>query len=1085
MEFTGERFIPEQTDIELEIEHLNRYRFARQFVSGKAVLDAACGEGYGSSMLAQDASRVVGIDISEESVSHAKMRYASNNTAFQVASISDLPFGAAEFDVVVSFETLEHVDETCQQRFLQEISRVLKRDGILVISTPNHKIYKQRGENHFHVRELEFGEFRELLGQKFQHIHFFSQQFEICNAIASPQNEAGLVQSGLPIEKAEYLVAVCSNAPLEGIAAQVMVRGDGKLDEIMHWAIGNHETNEKNNKWITQASQELQCLRGELEQAQENCRQEREQAEQTLADLTRQKEALYGEVLQLQDKLSAVRQEKENTWGEVLQLRDKENRYLNEIAAIKASRSWRVGRFFARFVRFFVPVGSKRAVFLRLLVTLIKHPGKFFACLTPKKIKKFFRLLRRGNVAGIQDLIRMNITGQWAPLEVETVTPELIPVETMEKAKEKTAEDYPVLNVPQWENPQVSIVIPVYNQFEFTYHCVESIIKNSGDISYEILIGNDCSTDLTTQIEQIIPGVRCITNEKNLRFVLNCKNAAKYAKGTYLLFLNNDTQVQPNWLEPLVTLIESADDIGMVGSKLVYPDGTLQEAGGILWRDGSAWNYGNRQNPALPEFNYVKEVDYISGAAIMLPRALWEEIGGFDERFVPAYCDDSDLAFTVRKMGYRVMLQPQSVVVHFEGVSNGTDTSSGQKQYQVVNMKKFYEKWKDVLEAEHFENGQNVFQARDRSRSKKTVLVVDHYIPTYDKDAGSRSMDHYIKLLVDLGFNVKFLGDNFFHDTQYAPRYEQWGVEILYGVYYRDHWQEWIKENGKYLDFVLLSRPHISIKYIDILRKYTKAKIVYYVQDLHFLREEREYEITKDPERLISAKAVKKQEMEIMGKSDVVFTLSDVEKAIIDQAFQPGKAVITPISYYSVFPEEPVDLTGKKGIIFVGGFGHHPNEDGVLWFFNEVWDTVSKALPECKVTIIGSKPTEKIRALASERVTVTGFVSDEELEEYYRKSRLCIIPLRYGAGVKGKTIEAMYHRIPLVSTSVGIEGLEGVQEYIQPADDAETFAQRVIKLYTDDTLAAARAEGYCQYLKDHNSYQSALALFADVFRKGE
>lgn len=257
-----------------------------------------------------------------------------------------------------------------------------------------------------------------------------------------------------------------------------------------------------------------------------------------------------------------------------------------------------------------------------------------------------------------------------------------------------------------------------------------SFIKNSGEISYEILIGNDCSTDLTTRIAEIIPGVKCVTNEKNLRFVLNCKNAAKYAKGTYLLFLNNDTQVQPNWLEPLVSLIESADDIGMVGSKLVYPDGTLQEAGGILWRDGSAWNYGNRQDSALPEFNYVKEADYISGASIMLPRALWEEIGGFDERFVPAYCEDSDLAFTIRKMGYRVMFQPQSVVVHFEGVSNGTDTSSGQKKYQVVNSQKFYEKWKDVLEAEHFENGQNVFQARDRSRGKKTVLVVDHYIPT-------------------------------------------------------------------------------------------------------------------------------------------------------------------------------------------------------------------------------------------------------------------------------------------------------------------------------------------------------------------
>ena len=255
------------------------------------------------------------------------------------------------------------------------------------------------------------------------------------------------------------------------------------------------------------------------------------------------------------------------------------------------------------------------------------------------------------------------------PLQQPDITPERTGV--------LTAADYPMLQAPVYEVPKVSIIIPVYNQFEFTYHCVESILENTGNIPYEILIADDCSTDLTQQITEILPGVRHIRNEHNLRFLLNCNNAAKYAKGQYILLLNNDTQVMENWLAPLIYLMESDPAIGMVGSKLIYPDGRLQEAGGIIWSDGTGWNFGNRQNPALPEFNYVKEADFISGAAIMLSKTLWDTLGGFDEHFVPSYCEDSDLAFQVRKAGYKVMYQPQSVVVHFEGVSNGTDTGAG------------------------------------------------------------------------------------------------------------------------------------------------------------------------------------------------------------------------------------------------------------------------------------------------------------------------------------------------------------------------------------------------------------------------
>ena len=240
----------------------------------------------------------------------------------------------------------------------------------------------------------------------------------------------------------------------------------------------------------------------------------------------------------------------------------------------------------------------------------------------------------------------------------------------------------------QISDPEISIVIPVYNQFLFTYNCLTSILNNSGEINYEIIIADDCSTDETVDIDRVIQGIRIVRNKKNVGFLRNCNQAAKRARGKYILFLNNDTFVQPGWLKKLLSLIRSSDKIGMVGSKLIYPDGRLQEAGGIVWEDASAWNFGYGQNAEAPVYNYVKEVDYVSGAAIMIRGELWREIGGFDKRFAPAYYEDTDLAFEVRKRGYKVMYHPFSIVVHYEGISNGTDVQTGLKAYQTVNRDK-------------------------------------------------------------------------------------------------------------------------------------------------------------------------------------------------------------------------------------------------------------------------------------------------------------------------------------------------------------------------------------------------------------
>ena len=343
--------------------------------------------------------------------------------------------------------------------------------------------------------------------------------------------------------------------------------------------------------------------------------------------------------------------------------------------------------------------------------------------------------------------------------------------------------------------PEVTIIIPVHNQIEYVHICLRSIRASKNSTNYDIIIVDDKSCQETASELDQLSGIRVIRNFTNIGFLRSCNRAALHVTGNYIYFLNSDTEVTDHFLDELLDTFKRFPDAGLVGSKLVYPNNTLQECGGIVWKDGSAWNFGNNDDPNKPEYNYTKEVDYVSGAAIIISRKLFLEVGLFDTRYTPAYYEDVDLAFKIRKFGKKVLVEPKSIVIHHEGKTCGTDETSGIKRYQSINSSRFLKKWRSTLDSEHFPNGQNLTLARDRSNGKNRILVIDHYIPTWDRDAGSRCMYMYLELFTSIGLHVTFLPDNFYHDSQYAYHLEKLGIEILYGVYYRDNLHEWMKNS--------------------------------------------------------------------------------------------------------------------------------------------------------------------------------------------------------------------------------------------------------------------------------------------------
>jgi GT2 family glycosyltransferase len=636
-----------------------------------------------------------------------------------------------------------------------------------------------------------------------------------------------------------------------------------------------------------------------------------------------------------------------------------------------------------------------------------------------------------------------------------------------------------MLQFPEADKPQVSIVLVFYQQAHLSYLCLQSLLKHA-DISYELIIVDNNSGDETSRLLDKISGAKISRNAENLGFVKAVNQAAELATGKYILLLNNDALIESNTLSNALRVIDNDETIGAVGAKIKLLDGSMQEAGSIIFNDGACLGYGRGKSPDSYEHMFQRDVDYCSGAFLLFRNASFKALGGFDLDYAPAYYEESDFCIRLQKQGLRIVYVPSVEITHYEFASSGG--MEGAKQLQAKHRDVLCSKHGDFLAKQFSNDPANVLQARTRN-DFPNVLVIDDRVPYPSLGAGYPRCSNMLNELSKMDLNIGFY-PLLFPKEEWSDVYQTLPntIEVFLDCGL-DELQSFLQTRKNFYQYVIVSRVH----------------------NMEFFN----HCLSLDPDLLGDTKIIYDAEAvtaprEILRKQFLGQTMSkDEQTALIDKELEQSKLAMkiaavsaneakifnqhgysdTVVLGHTIASEPGSNgFNQRSGLLFVGALRDEgsPNVDSLLWFLINVFPMLEQAIPDIVLHVVGDNSAPSLATINKSNINFLGRI--DSIEEMYNSCRVFIAPTRFAAGIPHKIHEAAAKGLPSVTTALLAKQLSWKDEKeLLVGDSPEEYSAQCIRLYEDEKLWQAVREAGLAAIADDCSQEIFRKNLATLF----